>query len=82
MELILAKNSLDDKKNKKITVDDIASELEKNSSKIFYFDESNAHKDLLSAVEELEEKGLSVYLKEVRFGLDESDYMYEMYLLS
>jgi len=81
MELILAKNSLNDKKNKKITIDDIISELEKESPRIYYFDESNAHKDLLTAVESLEEKGFSVYLKEIRYGLDENDYVYEIYIL-
>jgi len=81
MELILAKNSLSEKSNKKITLEDIEKELEKNKQKIFYFDESNSHKDLVSAVEALEEKGFSVYLREVRFGLDENDYMYEMHIL-
>ncbi len=81
MELILAKNSLDERSNKKITLEDIEKELEKNKQKIFYFDESNSHKDLVSAVEALEEKGFSVYLREVRFGLDENDYMYEMHIL-
>jgi len=81
MELILAKNSLDEKSNKKITLEQIEAELEKNKQKIFYFDESNSHKDLVNLVEILEEKGYSVYLREVRFGLDENDYMYEMHIL-
>jgi len=81
MELILAKNSLDEKNNKKITLEDIEKELDKNKQKIFYFDQSNSHKDLVSMVENLEEKEHSVYLREVRYGLDENDYMYEMHVL-
>jgi len=81
MELILAKKSLSEKSNKKIKLEDIESELEKNKQKIYYFDQSNSHKDLVSLVETLEEKGYSVYLREVRFGLDENDYMYEMHIL-
>jgi len=81
MELILAKKSLDEKENKKITLEEILEELEKNKQKIFYFDQANSHKDLLALVELLEEKGYSVYLREVRYGLDENDYMYEMHIL-
>jgi hypothetical protein len=81
MELILAKNSLDEKNNKKIKLEDIEKELEKSKDKIFYFDESNSHKDLVNLVETLEEKDYSVYLREVRYGLDENDYMYEMHVL-
>jgi len=81
MELILAKNSLNDKNNKKIKIEDIEKELAKGKDKIFYFDESNSHKDLVNMVETLEEKDYSVYLREVRYGLDENDYMYEMHVL-
>ena len=81
MELTLAKNSLNDKNNKKIKIEDIEKELAKGKDKIFYFDESNSHKDLVNMVETLEEKDYSVYLREVRYGLDENDYMYEMHIL-
>jgi hypothetical protein len=81
MELILAKKSLSQKSNKKIKLEDIESELKKNKQKIYYFDQSNSHKDLVSLVETLEKKGYSVYLREVRYGLDENDYMYEIHIV-
>jgi len=81
MELILAKNKQSDKSNKTITLEDIEKELENNKQVIYYFDEKNSHKDLVASVEALEEKGYSVYLKEVRFGLDDGDFMYEMHIL-
>ena len=80
MEFKLAKNKLD-AKNKTIKLEDIEKELDKNKQKIFYFDGDNAHKDLLSLVEHFEEKGYSVYLREVRYGLDDSDFMYELHIL-
>ncbi len=80
MEFKLAKNKLNGK-NKTIKIEDIEKELQKDKQKIFYFDANNAHKDLLSLVETFEEKGFSVYLREVRFGLDEDDFMYELHIL-
>ena len=70
MELILAKKSLSQKSNKKIKLEDIESELKKNKQKIYYFDQSNSHKDLVSLVETLEKKGLLCLFKrgKVWFG--------------
>ena len=80
MKLKLAKNSLNDT-NESITLSEIAEILEKEEQKIFYFDQDNSHKNLVSLVDHFEEKGLSVYLKEVKYGLDELDYMYEVHIL-
>ena len=80
MELKLAKTKLDGKP-KVITLEEIEKELEKEKQKIYYFDASNPHKDLVALVEYFEEKGYSVYLREVRYGLDENDYMYEVHIL-
>ena len=80
MELILAKDALDHKP-KTITLKDIEQDLEESGQKIFYFDQSNAHKDLVELVEYFEDKGSSVYLKEVKYGLDDSDYIYEVHIL-
>lgn len=80
MKLKLAKNSVEGT-NESITLGEIAEVLEKEGQKIFYFDQDNSHKNLVSLVEHFEEKGLSVYLKEVKYGLDESDYMYEVHII-
>lgn len=69
-------------KQKKISLEEVEKEVEKSGGqKIFYFDHENAHKDLVALVDHFEEKGYSVYLKEVRFGLDENDYLYEVHIL-
>jgi hypothetical protein len=80
MKLKLAKNKTDEE-NKTASLSDIAEIVEKEGQKIFYFDQDNSHKNLVSLVEHFEDKGYSVYLKEVKFGLDENDYMYEVHIL-
>ncbi len=80
MKLKLAKNSVGDE-NKSLTLSEVGDIISKEGQKIFYFDQDNSHKNLVSLVEHFEEKGLSVYLKEIKFGLDESDYMYEVHIL-
>ncbi|MGM0623664.1 MAG: HP0268 family nuclease [Campylobacterota bacterium] len=75
MELLLARAEKD-KKPKKVELESI--DLSNN---IFYFDRENSHKDMVKMVEYFEDKGLSVYLKEVKFGLDEEDYMYEVHIM-
>ena len=75
MELLLARAEKD-KKPKKVELESI--DLSNN---ILYFDRENSHKDMVKMVEFFEDKGLSVYLKEVKFGLDEEDYMYEVHIM-
>ncbi|WP_187647317.1 HP0268 family nuclease [Nitrosophilus labii] len=80
MELKLARNELKNKP-KPITLEKIEEEVEKEGEKIFYFDRENAHKDLVEMVEYFENKGYSVYLREVKYGLDDNDYLYEVHIL-
>ncbi len=81
MELKAARTELN-AKPKAITVEKIDKELEKEGQKIFYFDRENSHKDLMEMVEHFEAKGYSVYFREIRFGLNENDYLYEVHILS
>ncbi len=80
MKLKLAKNSKNDE-SKSLSLGEISDIVASEGQKIFYFDQDNSHKNLVSLVEHFEEKGLSVYLKEIKFGLDESEYMYEVHIL-
>ncbi len=81
MELKAARSELN-AKPKPISVEKIEKILEKEGQKIFYFDRENSHKDLMEMVEHFEEKGFSVYFREIRYGLDENDYLYEVHILS
>ncbi len=78
MELLLAKPSLN-AKAKKIKLEQIEDALKKE--RFFYFARENEHKDLLALQEYFEEKGYNVYMKEVKYGLGDLDYIYEVHIL-
>jgi len=80
MELKLARKELG-AKPKTIKLEKIEEIVQKENQKIFYFDKDNSHKDLVALVEYFEEKELSVYLREVKYGLGDDDYMYEIHIL-
>ena len=80
MELKLAKTELD-AKPKKIKLEKIEEIIKNEGQKIFYFDKDNSHKDLVSLVEHFEDLGYSVYLREVKYTLDDQDYIYEVHIL-
>ena len=56
-------------------------EEELPSKSIFYFDKENSHKELKELIEYFEQKGYSVYMREVKYGLDENEYIYEVHIL-
>ena len=56
--------------------------VEKDDSVIFYFDKDNSHKDLLSLQDHFEAKGKSFYMSEVKFGLSDNEYMYQVHIVS
>jgi predicted mannosyl-3-phosphoglycerate phosphatase (HAD superfamily) len=80
MELKLARTELT-AKPKSIALDKLLETIKENGSAIFYFDKTNSHKDLMSAIKKFESEGLSVYLKEIRYGLDQEDYLYQVHAL-
>ena len=64
-----------------IKIKDIEAKLADEKELFLYFDKENSHKDLVSCVEHFENKEYSVYFKEVRFGLSDDEYLYEMHIL-
>lgn len=80
MELKLARTK-SDAQVKTVEIEKIEAEVQKEGQEIFYFDRENSHKDLMDMVDYFEQKGFSVYFREVRFGLDENDYLYEVHIL-
>jgi len=69
-------------KPKKIELKKIEEIVEKEESKIFYFDRENSHKDLLALQDHFEAKGYSFYMHEVRYGLADNEYMYEVHIIA
>ena len=80
MELLFARNELNEKP-KKVQLDKIKEELKKNNQKIFYFDKDNSHKDMMALVDALEGDGYNVYFREIKYGLADDEYMYEVHAL-
>ena len=78
MKLKLARASVT-AKPKQIELSKIEDDLEKRS--IFYFDKENSHKDLKSLIEHFEEMEYSVYMREVKFGLNDDEFIYEVHIV-
>ena len=78
MKLKLARTSLS-AKPKLIELSKLEEDLEKKS--IFYFDKENSHKELKSLIEYFEDKGFSVYMREVKFGLNDDEFIYEVHIV-
>lgn len=79
-ELLIARNELNEKP-KKVQLEKIKDELKKEGQKIFYFDRDNSHKDMMTLVEALEKEGFNIYFREIKFGLADDEYMYEVHAL-
>ncbi len=69
-------------KPKKIEVSKIEDIVTKDESVILYFDRDNTHKDLLELQDHFETQGKSFYMREVKFGLSENEYMYEVHIIA
>ena len=80
MEVLLARKELTDKP-KKVQVPKLIEELKEAGEKIFYFDKDNSHKDMMALVDSFEEEGYNVYFREIRYGLADDEYMYEVHTL-
>jgi len=78
MKLKLARASIESKP-KVIEIDKLEEDLDKKS--IFYFDKDNSHKELKAMISHFEDKEFSVYMREVKFGLDDDQYLYEVHIV-
>ena len=78
MKLKLARTTLR-AKPKMIDLNKIEEELVDKS--IFYFDKDNSHKEMIELIEYFEQKEYSVYMREVKYGLDDNEYIYEVHIV-
>jgi len=69
-------------KPKKADLTKLEATVEKEGSVIFYFDRENSHKDLLELQDYFEEKGKSFYMSEVKYGLSDNEYMYQVHIIN
>jgi len=80
MEILIAREEINSKP-KKAKLEKILESLENSSEEIFYFDKENSHKDMMNLVDKLEEAGYNVHFREVKYGLADDEYMYEVHAL-
>ncbi len=80
MELLVARNEIN-QKPKKIELSKIEDKVEKNGNAIFYFDRENSHKSLLDLQDHFEEKGYSFYMEEIKYGLADNEYIYQVHII-
>ncbi len=80
MKLLLARASLNEKPTE-TTLEAIEAKVEASGGHIFYFDKANSDKVLLALIDHFDAKGLSVYHRRVKYGLEEGEYMYEVHIL-
>jgi len=78
MKLKLARTTLK-AKPKLIELSKIEEQLSDKS--IFYFDKDNTHKEIMALIEYFEEREFSVYMREIRYGLNENEYTYEVHIV-
>jgi len=81
MNLKFARTEIE-QKPKKAELAKIESNLEKEDGVILYFDRDNSHKDLLELQGYFEEKGKSFYMSEVKYGLADNEYMYQVHIVN
>ena len=81
MNLKFARTEIE-QKPKKAELAKIESNLEKEDGVIMYFDRDNSHKDLLELQGYFEEKGKSFYMSEVKYGLADNEYMYQVHIVN
>ena len=80
MDLKFARTDID-AKPKKVDVSKMEASVEKDESVIFYFDKDNSHKDLLELQDHFEAQGKSFYMSEVKYGLSDGEYMYQVHII-
>jgi len=78
MKLKLARTTLK-AKPKTIELKKIEEQLDQQS--IYYFDKENSHKDIIALMEHFDGEGYNVYMREIRYGLAEGEYIYEVHIV-
>ncbi len=48
---------------------------------IFYFDRENEYKDMKALIEYFEDRECSIYMREVKYGLNDDEFIYEVHII-
>lgn len=80
MDILIARKELTDKP-KKVTLSKLKEEVKETENKIYYFDRDNSHKNMMALVDSFENDEYNVYFREVKYGLSDEEYMYEVHIM-
>jgi hypothetical protein len=80
MDILLSRKEITSKP-KKVSFEKLLEDLVKNEEEIFYFDRDNSHKDMMAIVDKFEAAGYTVHFREVKYGLADDEYLYEIHSL-
>ncbi len=80
MDILIAREELK-AKPKKVKLEKLIESLAQSEEDIFYFDRENSHKDMMSIVDKFEAAGFTVHFREVKYGLADEEYLYELHAL-
>jgi hypothetical protein len=64
-----------------VTIGEIEQRLASSKTFIIYLDRTNSEKSLKQLVKYFDKLDRNTYIREVKFGLDENDYLYEVHIL-
>jgi len=70
-----------DSEAKTVTLEEVEKLAKTEKANIIYFDRSNTEKSLKLLAKYFDKQDKNVYIREVKFGLDENDYLYEVHIL-
>ena len=80
MDILLARDELKSKP-KKVKLEKLIEGLATSEEDIFYFDRENSHKDMMTIVDKFEAAEYTVHFREVKYGLSDEEYLYELHVL-
>jgi hypothetical protein len=80
MDILIAREGLTDKP-KKVKLSKLKEDVKQIDQVIYYFDKDNSHKNMMSLVDSFESDGYNVYFREVKYGLADEEYMYEVHIM-
>ena len=81
MEYILAQTDVEAKQVKKITLEEMEEVSNSGKISIIYLDGQNSEKDIMKLVAYFNKKNRNAYVREVKFGLDQNEYLYEIHII-
>ncbi len=80
MDILLARKELTNKP-KKVKLSKLKDKVKASENEIYYFDRDNSHKNMMALVDSFEADGYNVHFREVKYGLSDEEYMYEVHIM-